>query len=158
MALWVVRSSWSSASMQLHGADHTGLSLECSGWSCDGWLSTLSGVHLRARIAPSYRYELLDLTFLFPNSHLVLAWRLWFCFVCLLLHFWEAEAKLSFGGLRCILDIYAILFQYGKKSDQSCPSIGISEAKLHWADKRSSTSLCFQSSFQKGWNKCMFFL
>lgn len=102
MVLGVVSSSWSSASMQLHGADHTSLSLECSGWSCGGWLSALSGVHLRARMAPSCRYELLDLTFLFLNFHLVLGRRLWFCFVCLLLGF-LGGAKLSFDGLRCIL-------------------------------------------------------
>lgn len=100
MAVGVVDSSWRSASMQLHGADHTSLSGEF--WM-ELWLSTLSGVRLRARIAPSYRYELLDLTFLFPNSHLLLGWRLWFCFVCLFAAFLGLGAKFSFGGLRCIL-------------------------------------------------------
>lgn len=83
MALGVVSSSWSSASMQLHGAHHTSLNLECSEWSCGSWLLTLSGVHLRTpERVPSYGHELLDLTLLFPNSHLVLGWRLWFWFVC----------------------------------------------------------------------------
>lgn len=108
-------------------ADHTSLSLECSGWSCGGCLSTLSGIHLRARIAPSDRHELLDLLPLFPNSQLVLGWRLWFWFVCLLL--WV------FGGGKVLfwwVEIYFRTFmQYCFNMVKNLPVLP--EHRYHWA-------------------------